>query len=172
MRQRPAWKCIGAETLMDHSQGGGDPGISKIRKIGFHLFRRQHAFVDQRSRRQAVEVQLGRRLFDTFANEVKLSFEIVNGPEVWIAANENLLEDGLHSLGGIPNRFVVRRYVAPSEDSLSGARDRGFDDFFAPALGVRITRQENRPDAIVARRGQLNAQLLTLCFQKVVWNLD
>src|SRR5215470_8112564 len=152
MSKRPTRECIRAETLVDYRERTRDAGVAEGREIGFHLFRGQNAFIDQRPRRKTVEVQLRCCFFDAFANEVEFSFELVHRFQVWIAPDKDLLEDWFHRLCRIADRLIVRGHVAPPEYRLSGSADGGLNDFFAPALRIRIPRKEDHPDTVLTRR--------------------
>ena len=172
MCQRPARKCVGAETLVNDGKSRDDSRVDQIREINFHLLRREHPLVDKCPRREASEVHLRRRFFDALPDQVKLSFKVVNALEVRVAFDEDLCEDRLDGLGGISDRRVVRWYIAPAQKLLSGARDGSLDDFQAPALRVTVARKANHTDAVSTGTRQIETHFPALRLQELVRNLN
>ena len=171
MSERPTRECIRAEALMDYRQRRLHARIREIGKIDLDLLRREHSLINNGVRRQAVEIRLGRRFFNSFANQVKLSFKFSGRPDVRILLNENLLEYRFHCFRRVTDRGIVCGHGPPSQQSLSCPHDGRFDDFFAPACRRRIPRKENHSNAVASRRRQSEAQFLAFALVKLMRNL-
>src|SRR5262249_6707049 len=132
MCEGPTRERVGAETLVHDSERRNNARVAEVRKIDLDLFGGQHAFVNQGSRREAREVELRRGLFDTLANQVELSLEVVDALDIPITAYKDLLENRFDGLGALADRGIVSSNVSPSENRLARAPDGRFNDFLAP----------------------------------------
>src|SRR5262245_42922496 len=155
VRERPARKRVGAESLVHHGQSRHNSRVHEIRKEDLDLIRRKHPLVDQRARGETADVKLRRRFLDALPNQVKLSLEIIDGLEICVALDEYLLERRFDCFGGVTDRCIIREHVAPPEHFLSSTPDRCFHHFLAPSLRVRVAWQANHSDAIVTWRRKI-----------------
>src|SRR5262249_19912733 len=85
MRQRPSWKCVGREPLMDQRQGALEVRIVKIGIVGAKLISEEHTLVDKRAARNRDRIIIRRaaapptveRARDRLAQNVKPSLEFL-----------------------------------------------------------------------------------------------
>ena len=176
---RPAREGVGRESRVDHGEARGEPLVPQIRVEGRELVGVQHPLVDQRPRGEAAHVEVpapgDRRAADGFldepADDVELSFERVALGGRFTPRDEELPDDGLAGARGRPERRVVGRDVAPAEDGLPLLADDLFEAPLARLPARRFLREEDHPDAVRARRGELESEAPTLRGQEAVRDL-
>ena len=179
MGQRPAWKRVGAETLVHHREGGFYLRIHQVRKICVDLIRRQHALVNKGVARHARQVEIvavgdargGDRILRAAADQVEPALEIFTVCKRRPHADQDLAEHGLDGLCGIADFGVVCRHIAPTEDFLPPPCDGVFQELLTAVAGLCIARQEHHPDTILTDFRQRYSELFCLRTQESIRNL-
>ena len=138
VRERPRREGVGAEPLMHERQRRFHVRIRQIGKHRLDLIGDQHAFVDQRVRRQARDVEIlpvgdrdrqrVDRMLDALANDVELPLEtrVRESVFVWIrvetrpepSSDEDLLEIRLDGGRRRADQAIVGGKVPPAEQRL------------------------------------------------------
>ena len=106
------------------------------------------------------------------ADYEKFSLERILIGAVVTAAHEELAHERLGRLDALAQTGVVDGNVAPAEHLLSFGLDNAFDDPFAVRPGPGGLGHEQHPDAIFARRRQLDADIPASRPQMFVGHLD
>ena len=141
--------------------------VLEVRVEGEQLVRRQHALVDDDLGGQADEEQqqaLGQALVAAqavgrgLADEVELAFQ---GIPFEVAADEQLFDRRHRRPGRIADIRLVRsrRHMPPTQQALPGVGDLLLDHRFATRPFARIAGQEDDTGPVVARCGQLDAEV-------------
>src|ERR1051325_5974494 len=138
MRAGPTGKSVGRKTRVDEGERGDHTLVAEVWIEGRQLARGQHSLVDDRSGREARDVEhaalvypaLG-SLADALAYHVELALkgQLVRGCHS--APDENLPDERLGGFRRWANHRVLRRHSAPSEHALTFFTNDLFKQMFA-----------------------------------------
>src|SRR5437762_11755435 len=96
MGKRPTRKCVRAEPLMHDRKRRCDSRVRQVGEVNLDLVRRKQSFVDDGAGGETVEVEIGCEFFDSFPNQIKLSFEFVDALDVRVSDNKTLRQNRLN----------------------------------------------------------------------------
>ncbi len=86
-------------------------------------------------------------------------------------ADEDLPDDRLALLRGRADHGVVGRHVAPAEELLAFVADDLLEELLAALAVLRVLRQEDHADAVVAERRQVQAESRGFLLEEAVRHL-
>ena len=151
---------------MDEGERGDHPLVLEVEVILAHLVRQQHPLVDDGARREGRRVEIavglaqgGDPVLDLLADDEQLALERVPVGAVLAAADEDLAHEGFGGDDALAQPRIVDRHVAPAEHMLAFRPDELFDDTDAVRPRPVVARQEQHADAVIARLGQIDADV-------------
>ena len=135
----PRRESVGGESLVHHRERRHHRRVVQVGVVLADLFRKEHALVGDRARRERRHVELAAmaeverldRVAGALADDVELALEGVLVRVAGSPRDEDLADDGLDLLGPQRQAAVVGGHVAPSEQQLSFGVDRALDFLFA-----------------------------------------
>ena len=179
--QRPLGEGVGREALVHQGQRRHAGRILQVEVVLADLVGQQQALVDDGAARHAGHVVLaavrelqaldrgGRGL----ADDIQLALERVRHDHVGATADEDLADHRLGLAHGGRHRHVgIHRHVAPAQQHLALGLDGALELLLAGQTGGVLLRQEDHADAVLARRGQIDALLGHLGTEELVRDLD
>ena len=172
----PAGEGIGAETGMDECHGCRKIQVGQVQIKMAQLDRGQHAFIDNRPRRQTGDVEIGALflagrddlLFCHLADDIQFAFKIHRVGKSRILADKDLQEMRPDRLGDAPDEAFIDRYVTPAEDGQAFFVDDFFEFFHLFLAECFIAVGKNHADAVFPFRRQGKAQDVTFTAEKLM----
>ncbi len=177
LRQRPLREGVGRIALVIDREGAFETGVEKVGiKLG-DLFGQHHALVNDRPAAQRAEVEAGdlRRdggFLDPATDDVELALELV-GVDVFLTADQDLLDLGAGRVGLVTKAIGAHRNVAPAIDIMAHPQDFGFNDRAAALLSAEIgARQKDLTNSDELLRIRLMPRAADLIIEERDRDLD
>ncbi len=178
--QVPSRKRVGGKSLVHHRQRRHHRRVMQVGVVLAHLFRKEHALVGDRARRERRHVELAAmakverldRMAGALADDVELALEGVLVHVAGSPGDKDLPDDRLDLLGTQREAAVVGGHVAPPQQQLSFGVDRALDFLFARHPRRGLPRQEYHRHTVLPDGRQCNAEFSTRSPKKQVRELD
>ncbi len=166
---------------MHQRERGFEVRVVQVAVIGAQLEGQEHALVDQRAagHRHDVEIVVEAAVAgenpsrNHLAQQVERALELLFVGHARAAPDENLAVEGLgdRDFRRLGEAAVVDRHVAPAEQRLPFLGDHLAEDLLHLGAHLRVLRQEDVTDRVVAGFGQREAELLRLAREELVRDL-
>ena len=175
LRQPPLWEGIGRIALVIQSKGGLESFIFQIWIEFRHILRQKHAFVDDRTARQAGQVKAINScslcsFFNPATNHIKLALKRFFIDTFGIG-HQDLFNFRSRGIGLFTQTGNIHRHMAPAVDIIPHAQNFCFHNRPAGFLGPKIsTRQEHLADG----HQLIHARRMTGAFNLIIeeWHRD